>query len=196
MAGKQSKIVENPNLGLISIVCQPLMNLRLNLERSQISQTRIVFGTLGHFGSSSKHAEIGPESFGIVVCRFVGTVPDIWGLAWPSLTPKSCSKSKTSGRILQICRGPLSSAASSGSRPEWFRRGPGGPQYMAVLWEGIVNLFRDRKSVILGVWAAPGASETLPKGVGLRPPPFARVSGAPGAAQTPKMTDLRFLFVL
>ncbi len=26
---------------------------------------------------SSKHAEIGPESFGIVVCRSVDTVPDI-----------------------------------------------------------------------------------------------------------------------
>ena len=50
---------------------------------------------------------------------------------------------------------------------------------------------RGRKSVILGVWAAPGAPETLPKGGGLRPPPFGRVSGAPGAAQTPKMADLR-----
>jgi hypothetical protein len=37
-------------------------------------------------------------------------------------------------------------------------------------------------------WAAPG---TLPKGGGFRPPPFARFSGAPGAAQTPKMTDFR-----
>ncbi len=31
-------------------------------------------------GSSSEHAEIGPESFGIVVCRSVGTVPGV-GLA-------------------------------------------------------------------------------------------------------------------
>ncbi len=30
------------------------------------------------------NAEIEPESFGIVVCRFVGTVPDILGLVWPS----------------------------------------------------------------------------------------------------------------
>jgi hypothetical protein len=49
----------------------------------------------------------------------------------------------------------------------------------------------DRKSDILWVWAAPGASEALPKGGGLRPPPCARVSGAPGAAQTPKTTDFR-----
>jgi hypothetical protein len=35
---------------------------------------------LESFGSSSKDAEIGPDSFGIVVCRFVGTVPDIRGL--------------------------------------------------------------------------------------------------------------------
>ncbi len=45
---------------------------------------------------------------------------------------------------------------------------------------------KDRKSVILGVWAAPGARETIPLGGGLRTPPFARVFGAPGAAQTPK----------
>ncbi len=32
------------------------------------------------FGSSLKQAEIGPESFGIVVCRLVGTVPGILGL--------------------------------------------------------------------------------------------------------------------
>ncbi len=38
---------------------------------------------------------------------------------------------------------------------------------------------------MLGVWAAPGASETLPKDGGLRPPPFVRVSGAPGAVKTP-----------
>ena len=55
------------------------------------------------------------------------------------------------------------------------------------------------KSVIWGVWAAPGAPETFPKGGGLRPPPFARVSGAIGAAQTPKMTDfrsLKFVFII
>jgi hypothetical protein len=33
-----------------------------------------------NFGSSSKHTDIGPESFGIDVRRFVGTVPDSLGL--------------------------------------------------------------------------------------------------------------------
>jgi hypothetical protein len=51
------------------------------------------------FGSSSKHADIGPESFGIVVGRFVGTVPDILGVVWPSFRSKSGSKSKIPGRI-------------------------------------------------------------------------------------------------
>ncbi len=53
-----------------------------------------------------------PESFGIVVCRFVGTGPDILGLVWPSFRPESGSKSKIPGRILQSSRGPLSSAES------------------------------------------------------------------------------------
>ncbi len=54
-------------------------------------------------------------------------------------------------------------------------------------------MFKGRKSAILGVWAAPGARETLPKGGGLRPPPFGRVSGAPGFIQTPKMADFKSL---
>ncbi len=41
------------------------------------------------FGSSSKHAEIGPESFGIVVCRSAGTVRGNVGLVWPSFGSKS-----------------------------------------------------------------------------------------------------------
>jgi hypothetical protein len=64
---------------------------------------------------------------------------------------------------------------------------------LAVLWEGILKFVKGRKSVILGVWAAPWAPETLPKGGGLRPPPFAWVCGVPGAAQTRKMTDFRFV---
>jgi hypothetical protein len=55
---------------------------------------------------------IGPESFGLVVRRSVGTVPDILGLVWPSFRPKSGSKSKISGRILKSVRGPFSSAES------------------------------------------------------------------------------------
>jgi hypothetical protein len=75
----------------------------------------IRFGVMGakknevskSFGSSSKHAEIEADSFGIVVCRFVGTVPDILGLLWPKFRPKSGSNSKISGRILKTCRGPF-----------------------------------------------------------------------------------------
>ncbi len=55
-----------------------------------------------------------------------------------------------------------------------------------------VKLFykmKDRKSVMLEVWATPGAPETLAKGGGRSPPPFERASGAPGAAQTRKMAD-------
>ncbi len=40
---------------------------------------------------------------------------------------------------------------------------------------------------------APGALGTLQKGGGRRPPPFARVALAPGAAQTPKMTECQSL---
>ncbi len=89
----------------------------LSVERNLPAVSELRAPTLGRaisqfksFGSSSKHAEIGPESFGIVVCRFVGTVPDILGLVWPSFRPKSGSKSKISGRILKSFRGPFSSA--------------------------------------------------------------------------------------
>ena len=46
------------------------------------------------------------------LCRFVGTVPDILGLVWPSFRPKSGSKSKISGRIPKHFRGPFRSADS------------------------------------------------------------------------------------
>ncbi len=61
---------------------------------------------------------------------------------------------------------------------------------VAALWMAIqfLRLFKDRKSIVLGVWAASGAPETLAKGGGRSPPSFGRVSGA---GQTPKMTDFR-----
>ncbi len=55
----------------------------------------------------------------------------------------------------------------------------------------ILDFVKCRKSVILGVWAAPGAPGTRAKGGVRSPPPFGRASGAPGAAQTPKMADFR-----
>ncbi len=60
----------------------------------------------------------------------------------------------------------------------------------------VLEFVKYRTSVMFRVWAAPGAPETLANGGGRCPQPFARVSGAPGAAQTPKMIDFRpcFLF--
>ncbi len=51
------------------------------------------------FGSSSKHAESGPESFGIGWCRFVGTAPGILGLVSSGLGADLGSKSTIPGRI-------------------------------------------------------------------------------------------------
>jgi hypothetical protein len=59
---------------------------------------------------------MGPELFGIVVCRSVGAVPDILGSVWRSFRPKSGSESKISGRILNISRGLFSSAESGSGR--------------------------------------------------------------------------------
>ncbi len=82
-----------------SVLAQDLS--RSSLVGYSISRLRSV-------GSSSKQTKIGPDSFGIVWCRFLGNVPDI--LVWPSVRPKSGSKSKMSGRILKSLRGPFSSA--------------------------------------------------------------------------------------
>ncbi len=46
-----------------------------SLESAELSHS------LKSFGSSSKHRDIGPESFGIVVCLSVGTAPCFVGLA-------------------------------------------------------------------------------------------------------------------
>jgi hypothetical protein len=46
-----------------------------------------------------------------------------------------------------------------------------------------------KKSSILGVWTAPGAPKTTPKGGVGRAPPAGVVSGAPGAVQTPNIDD-------
>ncbi len=44
-------------------------------------------------------------------------------------------------------------------------------------------------SSILGVWTAPGAPETTPKGGARSAPRFGVVYGAPGAVQIPKIYD-------
>ena len=67
---------------------------------------------------------------------------------------------------------------------------PSGPLLvpcMVVLWEVIFIFVEDRKS--FGVWAAPGARETIQKyGGGDRSPPSGMVFGA---AQTPKIGGFR-----
>ena len=55
----------------------------------------------------------------------------------------------------------------------------------------IYDFLADRRSSILGVRAAPGGRETFKKGGGRSPPPFWKVSRQPGAAQTPKINDIR-----
>jgi len=47
--------------------------------------------------------------------------------------------------------------------------------------------------VILVVWEAPGAPETLQKGGGEAPRPSEMATEAPGAAQTPKVTYFQSL---
>ncbi len=62
------------------------------------------------FGSSPKLADIGPDSFGLVVCRFVGTVLGLMGLALLSFRPKYSPNSKIPCRILASFRGFFSAA--------------------------------------------------------------------------------------
>ena len=54
--------------------------------------------------------QVDPESFGIVGCRFVDTLPGILGLVCLRFRPNSGSKSKIPGRILKSFRDPFSSA--------------------------------------------------------------------------------------
>ncbi len=51
---------------------------------------------------------------------------------------------------------------------------------------GKFQVFKGRRSVILGVWAAPGARGTIPLGGGVRPPPFGRGSRPPRARPDPQ----------
>ncbi len=62
------------------------MNREVKLSLSEASSAELPHGAKKN-GASSKRAEIGPESFGIVVCRSGGTVLDISGLVWPSFKP-------------------------------------------------------------------------------------------------------------
>ncbi len=78
----------------------------------RLDSVGVVLSAGESFGLSSKHAEIGSESFGVVVGMFVGTVPDILGLVWPIFRPNSDPKSKISIRIFKSFWGHFSSAES------------------------------------------------------------------------------------
>ncbi len=84
------------------------------------------------FGPSSEHAEIGPESFGIVVHRSAGTAQGILGLVWLRSKRDSGSESKIHGRILTSFRGPCSFAKMMGRQSGGWRasgaRSPRPPQ--------------------------------------------------------------------
>jgi hypothetical protein len=64
-------------------------------------------------------------------------------------------------------------------------------QYVAVLWEVVLNLFKIGKTSLLGSGRPRGLRGPFQMVGDFAPAPFARVSGAPGATETPKMTDLR-----
>ncbi len=64
---------------------------------------------------------------------------------------------------------------------------------VAVLFEGMLNSLRVINRSFRGSGRPRGPRRPFQNVGGLRPPPFARVSGAPGAAQTFKMTDFRSL---
>jgi len=56
---------------------------------------------------------------------------------------------------------------------------------VAALRSEIGNLLKDRKSLILGVWAAPGASASISLGRGPRPHLFEGFPGLPGYPRPP-----------
>ena len=58
------------------------------------------------FGSLSKHNEIGPEAFGIVVCRFVGTVTGYFGIGLAQLPARIRPEIEGSRPDPYKCSGP------------------------------------------------------------------------------------------
>ncbi len=60
--------------------------------------------------------------------------------------------------------------------------------HVAALWLGktVLEFAKDGKSVILGVWAAPGALETLAKGWVASPPTFLKDLNGPRGHPDPQ----------
>ncbi len=88
-----------------------------------LEQPRLSYLTVHKF-RTGVDTRRGTGSFGIVVCRSVGTLPAIVGLLRPNFKPNSGSKSKISGRILKKMVGALLAHPSSASgRMSDFRTG-------------------------------------------------------------------------
>jgi hypothetical protein len=66
---------------------------------------RLINVTVYKFRIVVEHPEIGQESFGIFVCRFVGTAPDILGLVGPALGSTPVRNRRFSGgSLVQVFR--------------------------------------------------------------------------------------------
>jgi hypothetical protein len=97
-------------------------------------------------------------------------------------------------------RGSLREPCASLRAPEW--KAPEKHQFQRQCsiskdpWFGGIlkrshEFWAGRKSSISGVWGAPGASKPMQKDAGLRPAYFCMGCEAPGAPQTPEITDFR-----
>ncbi len=64
-------------------------------------------------------------------------------------------------------------------------------QLLSALGFLIHGFWAGRESPIFGVWAAPAAPKTIPKGGGRRPPPSGMVFEATEATRTRKINDFR-----
>ena len=109
-----------------------------------------------------------PPGFLIYMVFGRSNMVDIWGLGGPG-GPGNHSKRW----------GPSAPTVWNGF---WGTRGHPDPKYLLFVV--------DQKTMCQKSWCMRGTwRETIPKGGGRRPPQFGKVSGAPGAAQTPNIDD-------
>jgi hypothetical protein len=108
-----------------------------------------------------------------------------WELSNSAGIPLSLRDPPTNPKIRYVTVSVAGTGSTTGSHFRYVTR-PGG-----TLGFSFHGFWAGRESLIFGVWAAPAAPKTIPKGGGLRPPPSGMVLGAAGAAQTPKIDDIR-----